>query len=203
MSDSAEKPAPSGRGTRDRILAAAFQLFLQHGYDGTGLSQILAASGLSKGAFYHYFATKDEVYREVVIAFFLTPLEGDDFAAIADRPLRDSRQALARAYDQLPEAVAAAGVDMARYFALFFEAISRLDDVRDAIRAYYANLLKSLAARTYAEHEMFPKVADAHARNIIARFEGNLFLAAVFGNQPLPAMDRPAGGPGKPADARD
>ena len=46
-------PQPS---TRDRIVAASFQLFLLHGFDGTGLSMILGATGLSKGAFYHYFA---------------------------------------------------------------------------------------------------------------------------------------------------
>lgn len=172
--------------TRDKIVTAAFQLFLAHGFDGTGLSQILAASSLSKGAFYHYFATKEEVYREVVDNFFLKPMMAFDFTAIENQPLRESRDLLSAAYEQLPEAVTAAGVDMARYFALFFESLSRLEDFREQVRIYYGTLLTTLAKRTHDEHEIFPKVADAHARNIVASLEGKMFLHAVFGSDGYP-----------------
>jgi AcrR family transcriptional regulator len=172
---------PGAPSTRDRLVAASFQLFLQHGFDGTGLSQILSATGLSKGAFYHYFPTKEALYHEVVENFFLKPIRTFDFAAFDTQNLRDSRNVLAEAYLQLPGAVKAAGIDMARYFALFFEAFSRLDDFRNEMRSYYAALLKSLAQRTYEQHEIFPKVAENHAINIIAALEGRLFLTAVFG----------------------
>lgn len=167
---------------REKIVAAAFQLFLMHGYDGTGLSQILAASNLSKGAFYHYFPTKEDVYREVVTSFFLKPMLALDFDEIQRNDLRDTRDALSLAYDQLPTAVTAAGVDMARYFALFFESLSRLESFREEVRQYYTKLIGALAQRTYDEHEIFPKVANTHARNIIANLEGRLFLTAVLGD---------------------
>jgi AcrR family transcriptional regulator len=170
----------SAPSTRDRIVSAAFELFLAHGYDGTGLNQILEASGLSKGGFYHHFSTKEEVYREVVENFFLKPMLAFDFSAVENQPLKDSRDLLAAAYEQLPEAVSAAGVDMARYFALFFESLSRLDDFRAQVRDYYAHLLNALAKRAYEEHEIFEKVADAHARNMIGALEGKLFLKAVL-----------------------
>lgn len=172
--------------TRDRIVAASFRLFLQHGFDGTGLSQILKETGLSKGAFYHYFASKEDVYREVVTAFYLAPMQAFDFERLKTEPLRDSRQLLAEAYAQLPGAAEAAGVDMARYFALFFEALSRLETFRDAVRTYYAGLLEGLSARTYAEREVTPETADRHARNLLGHFEGQLFLEAVFGSGNLP-----------------
>ena len=173
-------PHPS---TRDRIVAASFQLFLQHGFDGTGLSQILKATDLSKGAFYHYFASKDALYREVIENFFLKPVRNFDFDAFDTQGLRESRDVLSGAYTQLPGAVEAAGIDMARYFALFFEAFSRLEDFREEMRSYYARLLKSLAQRTYDQHEIFPKVAENHAINLVASFEGRLFLSAVFGTE--------------------
>lgn len=181
MRDAAPQSEASTPSTRNRIVAASFQLFLQHGFSGTGLSQILAASGLSKGAFYHYFSSKDDLYREVISIFFLQPIQNFDFEKLASQPLNDSRGFLAEVYEQLPEAVAAAGIDMARYFALFFEAFSRLDDFRAEVRTYYAGLLKGLAQRTYEEREIFPKVADTFARNVIAQLEGKLFLAAIFG----------------------
>jgi len=167
--------------TRARIVAASFELFLRHGFDGTGLSQILDATGLSKGAFYHYFPSKDAVYLEVIEAFFLKPVRGFDFDGFDAQHLRDSRNILAGAYGELPGAVAAAGIDMARYFALFFEAFSRLDEFRDEMRSYYRALLGSLARRSYEEHEIVPSAAASHAINVIATLEGRLFLNAVFG----------------------
>ena len=179
--------------TRDRIIAAAFQLFLQHGFDGTGLSQILGATGLSKGAFYHHFATKEALYREVIERFFLTPVRKFDFDDFDTQKLRDSRSLLAAAYGELPGAVEAAGIDMARYFALFFEAFSRLDVFRDEMRTYYRTLLKSLARRSYDQHEVVPGAAEAHAVTVMAALEGRLFLNAIFGSEGVgPLLDQAA-----------
>ncbi|MBU6395487.1 MAG: TetR/AcrR family transcriptional regulator [Sphingomonadales bacterium] len=46
--------APTGKH-RQSILAAAAGLFRRQGYAGTGLSEILEASGAPKGSLYHYF----------------------------------------------------------------------------------------------------------------------------------------------------
>lgn len=187
--------APPQPSTRDRIVAASFELFLKHGFDGTGLSQILKATDLSKGAFYHYFPSKDAVYREVVEAFFLKPVRQFDFEDFDAQKLRDSRNLLAGAYGELPGAVEAAGIDMARYFALFFEAFSRLDDFRSEMRTYYERLLKGLAQQSYDQREIAPDVAETHAINVIAALEGRLFLNAVFGAEgvgPLLARDKAA-----------
>lgn len=46
---------------RSQILDAAQALFMRRGYDATTINDILAATGLSKGAFYHHFSSKTEV----------------------------------------------------------------------------------------------------------------------------------------------
>ncbi|MDY6796322.1 MAG: TetR/AcrR family transcriptional regulator [Actinomycetota bacterium] len=46
----------------DTILNAARKLFLENGYLGTSIRDIARESHLSTGAFYFYFADKDEVY---------------------------------------------------------------------------------------------------------------------------------------------
>lgn len=48
--------------TRNAIIEAAGTLFAQQGYTGTGVAGICEAAGVSKGAFYHHFATKQEVF---------------------------------------------------------------------------------------------------------------------------------------------
>ena len=53
--------------TRDAIIDAASSLLEERGYFGTGLSQILAASGTPKGSLYHYFPDgKDGLAAEAI-----------------------------------------------------------------------------------------------------------------------------------------
>jgi AcrR family transcriptional regulator len=46
---------------RTEILDSAYALFTRQGYERTSISQIIGAVGLSKGAFYHHFASKEEL----------------------------------------------------------------------------------------------------------------------------------------------
>ena len=59
----------SGRNTRGRIISAAWQLFYQQGYDNTTVEEIIAASGTSKGSFYHYFEGKDALLSSLSYLF--------------------------------------------------------------------------------------------------------------------------------------
>ncbi|WP_394155484.1 TetR/AcrR family transcriptional regulator [Loktanella salsilacus] len=45
--------------TRQRILSTGRDLVLQGGFGGIGLSRILSESGVPKGSFYYYFASKE------------------------------------------------------------------------------------------------------------------------------------------------
>jgi len=53
--------------TRRRILDASAKLFAENGYRGTSLSDIIAASGSTKGGFYFHFASKAELASAVVM----------------------------------------------------------------------------------------------------------------------------------------
>lgn len=63
---------PAASGADDRILAAAEQLFAQHGYDAVTNQQIAARAGLTIGALYHYFPSKDAVYAAAIERAFST-----------------------------------------------------------------------------------------------------------------------------------
>lgn len=52
--------------TRDNILKVAFNLFLQKTYKDVSLNEIVDKIGLTKGAFYHYFQSKEELFTEIV-----------------------------------------------------------------------------------------------------------------------------------------
>ena len=47
--------------TKSKITKVAWQLFHEKGYSETTIDDIIAASGTSKGSFYHYYSSKDEL----------------------------------------------------------------------------------------------------------------------------------------------
>lgn len=54
-----------GIETRNEILQAAEALFAREGYEAAGVAGICQDAGVSKGAFYHHFQTKEEVFLEL------------------------------------------------------------------------------------------------------------------------------------------
>jgi AcrR family transcriptional regulator len=52
--------------TRSRILAAAAASFAEHGYDATGVEEVCRRAGVSKGAFYHHFPSKQAVFLQLL-----------------------------------------------------------------------------------------------------------------------------------------
>lgn len=50
--------------SRKRILNAAATLFARKGFDNTGINDIMEEAGMTRGAFYHHFSSKRELYQE-------------------------------------------------------------------------------------------------------------------------------------------
>lgn len=55
-----------GEETRARILSAAEECFAQHGYEAAGVAEICERAGVSKGAFYHHFASKQDLFMALL-----------------------------------------------------------------------------------------------------------------------------------------
>lgn len=58
--------------TREHILRTAFKLFLKKSFKAVTMSELEKETGLTKGAFYHYFKNKEEIYIEVINKYYLT-----------------------------------------------------------------------------------------------------------------------------------
>lgn len=56
-------------GTRGKIIAAAWRLFYDQGYDNTTIEEIVFESGTSKGSFYHYFEGKEALLGSLAYLF--------------------------------------------------------------------------------------------------------------------------------------
>lgn len=82
-----------GLATREKLAAAGADLIRRFGYDTVTVDQITQACGVSKGTFYLYFESKEELFYRTGAA----PLGAADekLAASADRPLLDALRAYA------------------------------------------------------------------------------------------------------------
>ncbi len=76
--------------TRDTILDAAFGEIHRYGYQAASISNILAKTGLTKGALYHHFPAKHDLGLAVVDEIILAGMQ-----AMVFDPLRDSDDPLA------------------------------------------------------------------------------------------------------------
>lgn len=56
--------------SKKQILHTALKLFLRNSYKEVSLRDIVDEVGLTKGAFYHYYASKEQLFEEVVKYFY-------------------------------------------------------------------------------------------------------------------------------------
>lgn len=77
--------------TRGRIVESARRLFNRHGFEQVTIDQIMAAAGLTRGAFYHHFQSKNELYAAAVASFITCNPFAIQTAEAAEQ-LRDPRR---------------------------------------------------------------------------------------------------------------
>lgn len=74
------------QSTRDKILFAAFTEAHLNGFQSASIQNIIDAAGVTKGALYHYFSSKDEIglalldeiFSQYIEATFISPLKNTD-----------------------------------------------------------------------------------------------------------------------------
>ncbi len=56
-----------GERTRQAVIEAAYELFLEQGYAATSMRQIAERSGLALGGIYNHFPSKEAIFSELII----------------------------------------------------------------------------------------------------------------------------------------
>jgi AcrR family transcriptional regulator len=147
---------PADTDVRRRILSAAVDLFADHGYDATSVSQVITQAGVAKGGFYHHFASKDELLYAVYSELINRQLEGMQ-RILAEH--HSPAETLRRLIMDLVETTAAS----AREALVFSRELSQLGNsrimqMRSQRRKYHNALIKLV--REAQERGQFSPVAS-------------------------------------------
>jgi AcrR family transcriptional regulator len=172
-----------GVETRARLVAAAKEIFERDGFLDARISDIAERAGLSHGSFYHYFESKEEVFREVaaeVDARLSAPMDTvilDPTSTLS--PAERIRQAMRLHLESYRDEARIMGV---------IEQVSRFDPEVSATRneRHYhyheeiADSIRSLQRHGLVDTELDPEVTAAALGSMTYRFPEMWFVQSLF-----------------------
>jgi AcrR family transcriptional regulator len=152
MSPAAVTKTRKGAATRAYLLQAAAEVFAERGYAETTISELIGRSGLTKGAFYFHFPSKEHLALAVIDEKQHQTIESVR-AAIneEDRAIDQLRQAafgLVRLHRDDPSAFSVARLT---------RDLARVPEVRDRIRDHmraWVGMLAGLITRAQADGDL-------------------------------------------------
>lgn len=120
----------------------SLKLFLQKNFKEVTMKEIVKETGLSKGAFYHYFESKEQLFYEIIDFFFAAILEFD-FSQLPGDSLYRFYHANAEQLNtlrfQFLDNEENDGEDFItlNFFALLFDAFKLFPEFRSQMEAYH------------------------------------------------------------------
>ncbi|OEV10603.1 TetR family transcriptional regulator [Streptomyces nanshensis] len=155
--------------TRESLVRAAYELFVEKGYDATTVDEIVAAVDVSQRTFFRYFASKEEV------AFSLQALVTERYLeAVRSRPPGESpvellRSTLDETWESIGEAIEEV-VPLTLYMRMW--QIIETTPALLAVQLRHAAGMEEQLAAEVARREGVDPDADPRPRVLVAAFSG-------------------------------
>lgn len=168
--------------TRERIVEAAAAEFRLNGIGGTGLSDLMAAAGLTQGGFYRHFKSKDQLVAEACA----TAIDSVATIFAASLSHRGKRSGLERVANSYLSAGHREGRSEGCPFAALGSELVRADENTRAVATQGLVKIVALLARQFGDTP--PDVAKARALVAFSTMVGALTLARLVTDPKLSAL---------------
>ncbi len=161
--------------TREALVDAARRLFARDGFDGTGTEQIVAEARVTRGALYHHFRDKADLFRAVMAQAagdVAQRLIDEQLAAEATSPLDDIRDGVSAFLD------VCIGGDFQRIVLVDGPRVLGADAWEDLVDRYGRGILEEWLGRAAETGALDAMPVRALARLLIAMLtEASLAIA--------------------------
>ena len=168
----------------DEILDAATGLFLEQGYAHTSVAQIAKAAGLSKGAVYLYFPSKQAVL-EGLVARAIQPVSTQVLAEVAAHP-GSVRDVVTHVLHMMARRLADPMV-LAVPRIVIRESVAAPEIARmyhDAVLAHAIPALTGFIRAGVERGELRPVDPELTVRSVMGPLLMHIFLSEIFGITP-------------------
>jgi AcrR family transcriptional regulator len=145
---------------REQIIEAAMSRFAEGGFHSTGMAEVITATGLSAGAVYRYFPSKEALIRAIVEERVLSAA-ASAFERILDEGVDDPVEAVSAALGTVDAISAREGVDLTRVAVQAWAEALRNPDILEVAQGAYARMRFYLAAVARRGQEHGRLAADA------------------------------------------
>jgi len=168
------------KNAKTKLLDAAMHVIRQKGYEATSVDDICAEAEVSKGAFFHHFASKEEL--AVATAEHFAKMAGELFAAA---PHHESADPLERLLGYVDLRAGMMHGDLPEFTCLFGTLVQEVYDTHPAIRKACDRHIRAHAATVQedivaARHQYAPRArwsAEGLALFTQAVLQGSFVLA--------------------------
>jgi AcrR family transcriptional regulator len=170
---------------REQIVDAAMTRFAEGGFHSTGMAEVIAATGLSAGAVYRYFPSKEALIRAIVEERVLANAAAA-FEHIIDEGVDDPVEAVSAALGIVDAVTARQGVDVTKIAVQAWGEALRNPDILDVAQGAYAKMRGYLAAvaRRAKEHGRLGADADPDemAKAMLSLVMGYIIQRLIMGD---------------------
>lgn len=181
-----------GTATRERILDEAHTLIVEHGLNGTSLDQVIDKAGITKGAFFYHFKSKDDLALKLI----------QRFAQADEATLRDvTARAEALSRDPLQQLLIMTGLQIEMFrktanpaclFASFcFAANLATPEIKTICRTAFGKWRDVIAAKMKQTAAMYPPAMPVNFDDVADMantvVEGAMIMANACGDPEIVA----------------
>jgi AcrR family transcriptional regulator len=143
--------------TRDSILSVATRLFSRFGFHKTSMDEIAKIARKAKGSLYYHFASKEELFKEVV-SIEMTNLK-DQLSVIVSNPDINATEKIKKYLIKRMEILNTASNYHETLKADFFEHFDFIDDLRADLDFWEKGTLKKIILEG-VDNKEFAKIVD-------------------------------------------
>lgn len=176
--------------TKRKLVDAGVKLMRARGYSATTVDDICGEAGVTKGGFFHYFKSKDDIARAALTHFH----EGKvlDYEAAPFRKLADPLDRVFGRLDYVKESVGPKGrVTKGCLIGMFAQELAVTNpEIRDVCQNFFSRIVRDFSqdlAEAKAAHAPDAKFdPKGVAQFYVATVQGSLILAKIAdGNEVL------------------